>query len=71
MSIDRKIIHELKNQLTISIGLNEMVQNTIQTTGSNSDFTKIIDRLERALTAQRKMQLIFEEHFKKEGNQTP
>lgn len=66
MSIDRHIIHELKNQLTISIGLNEMIQKTIQTHESNSDFNKILDRLERALTAQRKMQTIFEEHFKKD-----
>ncbi len=66
MSADRKIIHELKNQLTISIGLNEMVQKAIQTNVHNADFDKILDRLDRALTAQRKMQTIFEEHFKRE-----
>lgn len=66
MSVDRKIIHDLKNQLTISFGLVEMVHKSIETNGSNIDLEKALDRLKRSLAAQAKMQDIIETHFKKE-----
>ena len=67
MSVERKVIHEVKNQLSISIGLVELSLKAAIKDGADVDVTKIIDRLERALVAQRKLQEIFEVNFSKEA----
>ncbi len=67
MPVERKVIHEVKNQLSISIGLVELSLKAATKDGANVDLTKIIDRLERALIAQRKLQEIFETNFSKEA----
>ncbi len=67
MPVERKVIHEVKNQLSISIGLVELSLKAATKDGANVDIAKIIDRLERAMIAQRKLQEIFETNFSKEA----
>lgn len=60
MELDRKDIHDIKNQLAISIGMVELVQKMILRDGKEADFAKINERLEKALGAQQKLQNFFE-----------
>ena len=56
MKIDRSDLHDLKNHLAISIGMNEIVIKIIQRDGIHTDFQKIIEKLEKSLKAQKKIQ---------------
>jgi hypothetical protein len=60
MQLTRLDVHELKNQLAISIGMIELVQKMLNRDGKEAELQKIIDRLEKALTAQKKLLDFFE-----------
>ncbi len=60
MELERKDIHDIKNQLAISIGMVELAQKMILRDGKEADFTKLNERLDKALMAQRKLQDFFE-----------
>ncbi len=60
MTIERSDLHDLKNHLAISIGMNELVIKIIQRDDVRTDFLKIIEKLEKSLSAQKKIQDYFD-----------
>ncbi|MEY4617566.1 MAG: hypothetical protein RJB66_2526 [Pseudomonadota bacterium] len=55
MEIDRKDIHELKNQLAISMGMIELGMKMIARDQQNVDLSKLDERLNKSLEAQKKI----------------
>ena len=55
MEIDRKDIHELKNQLAISMGMIELGMKMIARDEKNVDLSKLDERLNKSLEAQKKI----------------
>lgn len=64
MELERKDIHELKNHLSISMGMCQLAQKMIAREGKEVDLTKLNDRIEKSLLAQQKI-LEFLESLKK------
>jgi hypothetical protein len=60
MELDRKEVHDIRNQLAISIGMVELAIKMLVRDGKEADLAKITERLEKSIAAQQKLKGIFE-----------
>lgn len=68
MELERKVIHELKNYLTVGMGMIELAMKSLAREGKETDLDKINERLFKALESQKKILEVLNSIKKPESN---
>ena len=60
MELERQDVHDIRNQLSISIGMLDLIQKSLTRDGREVDLSKLSDRIEKSILAQKKLLQFFE-----------